>query len=133
VHRLLGLFAELGWSGAPRYLGTDAQGREVLGFLPGHVAWASAQPPEVFAERSLARAAVLVREFHDLTAGTELAGGGQVVCHNDLAPKNTVYQDLGEGLEPVTTDLPRDGDVPRLSNSPRVHSGQHSVAGLEDL
>jgi hypothetical protein len=35
-----------------------------------------------------------VRELHDLTAGTELAEGGEVVCHNDLSPRNTVYRDL---------------------------------------
>jgi aminoglycoside phosphotransferase (APT) family kinase protein len=35
----------------------------------------------------------LVRQFHDLTAGTDLAAGGEVVCHNDLSPKNTVYRE----------------------------------------
>jgi len=34
----------------------------------------------------------VVREFHDRTAGTALAGAEEVVCHNDLSPKNTVYQ-----------------------------------------
>ena len=38
---------------------------------------------------------------HDLTAGTPLAGPGEVVCHNDLSPKNTVYRDRGLGLRPV--------------------------------
>jgi aminoglycoside phosphotransferase (APT) family kinase protein len=45
--------------------------------------------------------AELVRQSHDLTVGTPLAGGQEVVCHNDLSPKNTVYQDLGDGLRPV--------------------------------
>ena len=36
-----------------------------------------------------------VREFHDLTARTALAGDQEVVCHNDLSPKNTVYTDDG--------------------------------------
>jgi aminoglycoside phosphotransferase (APT) family kinase protein len=45
--------------------------------------------------------AELVRQFHDLTAGTLLADGQEVVCHNDLSPKNTVYRDLGRGLRPV--------------------------------
>jgi thiamine kinase-like enzyme len=39
----------------------------------------------------------LVREFHDITAGTELAGDQEVVCHNDLSPKNTVYTEDGSG------------------------------------
>jgi hypothetical protein len=44
---------------------------------------------------SLAGIARLVRQFHDLTAGTPLAGDQEVVCHNDLSPKNTVYRDDG--------------------------------------
>jgi aminoglycoside phosphotransferase (APT) family kinase protein len=55
----------------------------------------------VTAPASLARAAQLVREFHDLTTGTPLAAGCEVVCHNDLSPQNTVYRDAGAGLRPV--------------------------------
>jgi aminoglycoside phosphotransferase (APT) family kinase protein len=66
-----------------------------------HVAWAPRQPPSVTSDASLARVAVLVREFHDLTAGTPLAVGAEVVCHNDLSPKNTVYRDDGTGLTPA--------------------------------
>ena len=57
--------------------------------------------PGVTAEASLVRVAELVREFHDLTVGTPLAGDAQVVCHNDLAPNNTVYSPDGSGLCPV--------------------------------
>jgi Phosphotransferase enzyme family len=101
VHALLGWFERHGWGGAPRFLGTDELGREVLSFLDGHVAWAPTQPPSVTADASLARVAMLVREFHDLTAGTWLAVGAEVVCHNDLSPKNTVYLDGGAGLMPT--------------------------------
>ena len=101
VHALLGWFERRGWSGAPRFLGTDDQGREVLSFIDGHVAWEPVQPPSVTSEASLARVAVLVREFHDLTAGTPLAAGAEVVCHNDLSPKNTVYRSGGMGLRPT--------------------------------
>ena len=73
----------------------------MLSFLEGHVAWHPVQPPGVTAPASLARVAELVREFHDLTAGTALAAGGEVVCHNDLSPRNTVYRDAGAGLRPV--------------------------------
>ena len=65
------------------------------------MAWEPAQPPEVACDASLARVAVMVREFHDLTASTDLAADQEVVCHNDLSPKNTVYRDLGSGLRPV--------------------------------
>lgn len=101
VRALLRLFERRGWDGAPRFLGTDERGREVLSFLDGHVAWQPAQAPSVTGPASLARAAELVREFHDLTAGTPLAAGCEVVCHNDLAPQNTVYRDAGAGLRPV--------------------------------
>ena len=103
VHALLRWFERQGWDGAPRFLGTDERGREVLSFVDGHVAWEPAQPPSVTSAASLARLAGLVREFHDLTAGTELAAGGEVVCHNDLSPKNTVYRDSGTRLTPAAT------------------------------
>jgi aminoglycoside phosphotransferase (APT) family kinase protein len=101
VHAVLGWFERHGWDGAPRFLGTDEVGREVLSFVDGHVAWEAQQPAAVWSDDNLARVAGLVRKFHDLTAGTPLAAGGEVVCHNDLAPRNTVYRDRGTGLEPV--------------------------------
>ena len=101
VHAVLGWFERHGWDGARRFLGTDELGREVLSFIEGHVAWEPAQQPSVTSDASLARVAGLVREFHDLTAGTPLAAGAEVVCHNDLSPRNTVYRDSGMGLAPV--------------------------------
>jgi len=101
VRALLGLFESRGWNGAPRFLGTDELGREVLSFIEGHAAWQRDQPAELGSPDSLAEVARLVRQFHDLTAGTPLARGQEVVCHNDLSPKNTVYRDTGTGLRPV--------------------------------
>lgn len=101
VHALLGWFERQRWGGAPRFLGTDELGREVLSFVDGHVAWEPAQLPSVGSDACLAQVAVLVREFHDLTAGTPLAAGAEVACHNDLSPKNTVYRNSGPGLVPV--------------------------------
>jgi hypothetical protein len=93
VHRLLDHFARHDWPGAPRFLGLDGQGREILTFVDGHVPWDS--PSDVCSADGLARVARLVRQCHDLTAGTPQAGGHEVVCHNDLSPKNTVYADRG--------------------------------------
>jgi Phosphotransferase enzyme family len=101
VHGLLGFFEQAGFDGAPRYLGADAQGREILSFIDGHVPWQPAQQLNARTDTSLAAAARLLRRCHDLTAGTALAGESEVVCHNDLSPRNTVYRDYGWGLLPV--------------------------------
>jgi hypothetical protein len=101
VRELLEFLGRCHWPGAPRHLGFDELGREVLTFRAGHVAWQETQPAEVRSDESLVAVARLVRQLHDLTAGTDLAGDQEVVCHNDLSPKNTVYRDLGGGLRPV--------------------------------
>ncbi|WP_239514304.1 phosphotransferase [Streptosporangium sp. 'caverna'] len=103
VRDLLLFLERTGWAGAPRFLGSDRQGRQILTFLDGHVAWdwAGGQPEAVSGDASLARAGELTRELHDLTTGTALAGDSEVVCHNDLWPGNIVYRDLGQGLRPV--------------------------------
>ncbi|OIJ63975.1 phosphotransferase [Streptomyces mangrovisoli] len=101
VRDLLRLLEAGGWNGAPRYLGVDDKGREVLDHLDGHVAWEPRQPAEVSSDESLLAVARLVREFHDLTAGTPLAEDHEVVCHNDLSPRNTVYRPAGGLLRPA--------------------------------
>jgi len=81
VHELLGFFERAGWPGAPRFLGLDARGREIVSFVDGYVAWrpdASARA-SVTGEASLVRGAELVREFHDLTADSPLAEDQEVV------------------------------------------------------
>jgi hypothetical protein len=91
VRELLHHFEQRGWSAAPRYLGVDDQGRETLTFVTGEVPWPD--PMSMRSDASLVRVAELMREFHDLTAGTALAGDAETVCHNDLSPQNTVYRD----------------------------------------
>ncbi|MEK8169329.1 hypothetical protein NKH77_04555 [Streptomyces sp. M19] len=39
MHALLAHLHEVGFRAAPRPLGIDDQGREVLTYLPGHVVW----------------------------------------------------------------------------------------------
>jgi hypothetical protein len=99
VRRLLGHFAERGWPGAPRFLGTDAEGRDEFTFVPGLVPWEYDE--RVAAPGSLAALARLVRAAHDLTAGHPLAGDDEVVCHNDLSFRNTVYRAEAGLLHPV--------------------------------
>jgi hypothetical protein len=128
VHEVLRLLARHSWPGAPRYLGTDEEGREILSHLAGHVAWRRAQPPDVWSDESLVRVAKLVRQFHDLTAGSWLSADEQVVCHNDLAPRTTVYRDDGAGLRPyafIDWDLAGPGR--------RVHDVAHVCWQFLDL
>jgi aminoglycoside phosphotransferase (APT) family kinase protein len=91
-----------------------------LSFLDGHVAWEPVQSSGVSSEQSLVRVARLVRQFHDLTAATPLAAGGEVICHNDLSPKNTVYRKTGAGLRPVAF-IDWDGATP----GERIHDVAH--------
>ncbi len=85
VHRLLLLLEEESYPYSPRYLGIDDQGREILSFVEGPIA------REVeFTEDLLNQAILMIKQFHDATCGSELAGKEEVVCHGDLAPWNFV-------------------------------------------
>jgi hypothetical protein len=99
--RLLRFFEKHGWTGAPRYLGIDDQGRETLQFIEGIVPTGDVVPEPFQTDASLAAIARMVRTFHDLTAGSDLAGPEEVVCHNDLSPKNTVYREENGAMLPV--------------------------------
>jgi Ser/Thr protein kinase RdoA (MazF antagonist) len=88
VAQLLDVLARRSFVGAPRHLGIDAQGRDILSFIPGEV-------PEKwrrFEDAQVESAARLLRAFHDATQGSELAPDGQVVCHYDCGPSNFVFQ-----------------------------------------
>ncbi|MEU8754571.1 phosphotransferase [Streptomyces chartreusis] len=92
VRELLALFESREWAGAPPYIGTDKQGREVFGYLEGRAAVTAEERAAARTDTALVRVARLVRAVHDMTHGTALAGDRDVVCHNDLAPKNTIYR-----------------------------------------
>ncbi|MEU9173466.1 phosphotransferase [Streptomyces sp. NPDC048420] len=91
VRELLALFESAGWRGAPRFLGIDELGRETFGYIEGRAAVTPRERAAARNDEALVEVARLVRAFHDLTHGTPLAADQDVVCHNDLAPKNTVY------------------------------------------
>jgi aminoglycoside phosphotransferase (APT) family kinase protein len=74
----------------------------------------------VATDRSLTQVAALVRAFHDLTAGTLLAADQEVVCHNDLSPKNTVYRDDGELLPVAFIDWDLAGPGSRVHDVAHV-------------
>src|SRR5436190_248499 len=64
-----------------------------------------------FTDRQLVEAAVLLRRYHDATAGSVLAGDEEVVCHNDVSPDNTV---LVEGRPTAMIDFDMAAPGPRI-------------------
>jgi len=101
VHGLLQHLERRGFDGAPRFLGLDDRGREVLSFIPGMVG-NYPLPPDAWSEQTLVYAARLMRRYHDATVGYAPADGAvwqlrappgphEVVCHNDFAPYNLVF------------------------------------------
>jgi aminoglycoside phosphotransferase (APT) family kinase protein len=71
---------------APRFLGIDGRGRDILSYIKGETGRDRTNWPDM----QLSQVALLVRAMHDATSGDALAGGAEVVCHNDLAPWNLV-------------------------------------------
>ena len=103
VHALLRHLEAAAFDGAPRALGLDDRGREILSFLPGETI-----PPDLTGFRSdeaLAAIAQLLRRYHDATLGFAPPPGaewrrvvgaprdGPVICHNDVGPWNVVVRD----------------------------------------
>ncbi len=84
-------------------LGIDEQGREVLGYIDGDVPVSGRSRLWKPSDEALVEVGGLIRRFHDASRGfvapesswQRLPGapeGSEVVCHNDLAPYNTVYR-----------------------------------------
>ena len=102
-----------GFTGAPRALGFDDQGREILTYIDGEVARGEKFVPEhggrfdlrlpdyVWRDEVLVHLGALVRAFHDAAATFPWAGREwcyetrqpvETICHNELFPSNTVFR-----------------------------------------
>ena len=111
VHEYLRHLESAGFAGAPRVFGIEGD-REVLSYLPGEVAADPNWHPghghrlPVFTRTgpALRGAARLIRELHDAAVGFTPALTwyqnhphpplpGEIICHGDLGPWNTVYRD----------------------------------------
>jgi hypothetical protein len=94
-----------GFAGAPRFLGIDDRGREILSYFEGEVLIGS---PVRLSDTRLVSVSRMIRSFHDATAGTAAAKDQEIVAHNDLGPHNIVFAadeavgiiDWDEGVRP---------------------------------
>jgi hypothetical protein len=102
-----------GFAGAPRALGFDSQGREVLTYIEGEAGRGDSfipcqggrfdrrLPEFVWSDSALEHLGALIRAYHDAAATFPWAGRArafeprrpvETVCHNKLYPWNTVFR-----------------------------------------
>ena len=125
VHALLAHLESAGFEGAPRFLGTDGSGREVLTYIEGEVA-GRPRPPWIADEARLASVGRLVRAYDDAAAlfspapdvlpGTSPAEPPgippapayppELIGHLDITPENVVFRD-GLAYALIDFDLAR--------------------------
>jgi hypothetical protein len=125
VHALLAHLESAGFAGAPRFLGTDSSGREVLTYIDGEVA-GRPRPPWIVDEARLASVGRLVRAYDDAaasftpatdvlpgTAPAEPAGlppappyPPELIGHADITPENVVFRD-GQAFALIDFDFAR--------------------------
>lgn len=89
-----------GFNGSPRYLRPG-----VLSYLPGEVPtkWRR------FDDDQIAAAAALLRRLHDASRDLAATLGGEVVCHHDCGPNNTVLR-AGRPVAFIDFDFAAAGD-----------------------
>ena len=90
---------------APRVLGVDAEGREVLAYIPGEAFCGGENPvpDRVLDEEHLVSAARLLRRYHDVVVDFQPPPDAQwrlvaptrheLICHNDWSPWNALFRD----------------------------------------
>jgi aminoglycoside phosphotransferase (APT) family kinase protein len=101
VHALLRHLEAVGFEGAPRVLGFDERGRELLTYLPSS---AHSRRDATKSDEALEELGRLLRSYHDAVSDFEppadavwrlgrRAEPGMIVCHNDVNPGNVVYRE----------------------------------------
>jgi hypothetical protein len=111
----------VGFRGAPRHLGFDERGREIVEYIDGDVGLPPF-PAWVGDERLLVSVARLQRALHEAAAGfvppegavwdranLPAPGPEAVVCHNDLCVENVVVRD-GEAVAFIDFDFAAPSD-----------------------
>jgi Ser/Thr protein kinase RdoA (MazF antagonist) len=109
-----------GFDGAPRHLGRDEHGREVLTYVDGEVP-IEPTPAWALTDEALVSVAELLRRFHDAAASFDPSRhawpavvparfGGRLMCHNDPNLDNVVFRD-GRAAALIDFDLAAPGSA----------------------
>ncbi len=125
VHALLIHLESAGFEGAPRFLGIDGSGREVLSYIQGEVA-GRPRPPWIADETRLASVGQLVRAYDDVAASFTPPPGAlpgiepaeppgippapayppELIGHVDITPENVIFRH-GSAYALIDFDLAR--------------------------
>lgn len=90
VHALLLFLEDQDFPFAPRFLGMDERGRDILSYLEGET-WSDSGSG--LSDDLLVQAARAIRRYHDATASSPLAQGSEIVAHHELGPHNTIFHE----------------------------------------
>ncbi|WP_243726246.1 phosphotransferase, partial [Actinomadura rubrisoli] len=117
MHGLLGHLERVGFE-APRVLGVDERGREVLSWVPGEAAHRPL-PGYAVTDGALEGVGRLLRRYHEAVATYEapedapwdleasnLDGAPEIIGHCDVTPENVVFRD-GAPAALIDFDLAR--------------------------
>jgi hypothetical protein len=110
----------VGFQGAPRYLGIDDRGREVLSFIPGQAALAP-YPGWALTDEALVSVAQLLRRYHDAVASFDPGGHRWahplpqrfchgLISHNDPNLDNIIFEN-GRAVALIDFDLAGPGSA----------------------
>ncbi len=117
IHRLLDHLHRHGVTWLPRPLGLDEDGREVLTYLPG-TAPNYPMPSWVWSEEVLVEAGMRLAQFHRACADFDATGAiwqipahqpAEVICINDVAPYNMVFDDAQQLIGMIDFDTASPG------------------------
>ncbi len=102
IHKLLNHLEKKGFSYAPRFLGIDERGREVLSYIEGE---AGHYPLKkyMWSDEALIEIAKMLRQYHDSVQDFAMDESWEpidntpqpfeVLCHNDFAIYNIIFRD----------------------------------------